>query len=435
MQNNLVNCDILIVGAGAAGCAAAITAAENGCSTLLIDRHSCLGGTYRTAKLNTVCGLYLNQADDNTPKIVPSRFIKRWLSRVQVHNKSFQPRREGLVYTAPCSSELMTTVLAEAVTEQSEQLTYLPNTELNSVTFVDNIITEVNAVTNSKILTIRPKTVIDCSGSGVVITKTASSERRTSNIEHSTSNKEKQQPKHCKSHKHGGGKYLEPVTSNSDAGILAAVPFTLTNCQYSEMLSLKTTYELSKLAKQDSCPNYWRFVVLRQDANANEINGWFNFPPELFNSAAEVNVEICSMVDLLRKYLVELKSARISWSGTEICHRDAPVIDGMDMLTADNIINGTKQPDAVLSGCWPIEFWHGKNGQQLSYPPVNDYYTIPDDCLRSALCSNLFAAGKGVSATLEAQAAIRVTGLAFATGERAALLAIKLLTFADLKSS
>jgi ribulose 1,5-bisphosphate synthetase/thiazole synthase len=425
MQNNLFNCDILVVGAGAAGCAAAVTAAENCCLTLLIDRCSSLGGTYRAARLNTVCGLYLSHADDNILKTLPCKFIERWLSRVQAHDKSFMPRREGRLYTAPCNSELMTVVLAEAIAEQSKHLTYMPSTELDSVKFTDNIITEVNAVTaDGKILTIRPKTVIDCSGNGAVITKTASPERRTSNAEHSTSNKAQQQSKHCKSYNHGGRKSLELLTPNSDVGSLASIPFTLTNCPYSEMLSLKTAYELSQLAKQNQCPHYWRFVVLRKGSN-NEINGWFNFPPELFNSATEVKTEICSMFELLCERLVEFKSARLSWSGNEICRRDAPVIDGMNCLTADDIINGTKQADATLCGSWPIELWDTEKGQQLIYPPINDYYNIPDDCLKSAFCSNLFAAGKGVSATPEAQAAIRVTGLAFATGERAAILAIK----------
>ncbi|MCF6174863.1 MAG: FAD-dependent oxidoreductase [Victivallaceae bacterium] len=403
MQNNLFNCDVLVVGAGAAGCAAAVTAAENCCSTLLIDRCSSLGGTYRAARLNTVCGLYLSHADDNTLKILPSKFIERWLSRVQTHDKSFMPRRAGRLYTAPCNSELMTVVLVEAIAEQSKHLTYLPSMELNSVTLAGNSITELNAVmADGNILTIRPKTVIDCSGSGAII-------------------------KYCQHAEHGGRKSLEPRMYNSDMSTLAAIHFTLDNCQYSEMLSLKTTYELSCLAKESGCPAYWRFVVLRNGENNNEINGWFNFPSKLFNSAVEVKTEICSMFELLRERMIEFKSTQLRWSGDEICLRDAPVIDGMNCLTAADIINGIKQADATLCGSWPIELWDVTKGQQLIYPPINDYYNITDDCLKSAFCSNLFAAGKGVAATPEAQAAIRVTGLAFATGERAAMLASKFL--------
>ena len=37
--------DVIVVGAGPAGCAAAISAARNGMKTLIIDRFNCLGGT------------------------------------------------------------------------------------------------------------------------------------------------------------------------------------------------------------------------------------------------------------------------------------------------------------------------------------------------------------------------------------------------------
>ncbi len=390
MQNKLFNCDVLVVGAGGAGCAAAVTAAEHGCSTLLIDQSSSLGGTYSLARLNTVCGLYLNMANDHNPQPLPSSFIERWLSKVKTHDKTFRPRREGRLYTAPCNSGLMSIILTELINEQAKKLTYLPNCKLNSVTVADNSITEISAsMAGGELLTIIAKLVIDCSGSGAVINHRALSERR---IDHHNT--------------------------------LAALPFTLDHCQYNEMLSLKTAYELTQLAEQHSCPHYWRFVVLRKGDN-NKINGWFNFPANLFNSATEVKNEIASMLDLLRERLAEFKFAKLNWCGDEVCRRDAPVIDGITTLTGDDIINGTKHPGAILQGNWPIELWDQKNGQQFSYAPVNDFYTIPDDCLRSASCSNLLSAGKGVSATPEAQAAIRVTGLAFATGERAAILAVK----------
>ena len=389
-----INCDVLVVGAGAAGCAAAITAAENGCSTLLIDQAATLGGTYSAAKLNTVCGIYLNNPDNKNPQILSSRFIECWLSKVNEHDKSFMPCREGRLYTAPCRSELMIIILSELIAEQSARLTYLPHTTLNSVIHAANKITEVSAtLARGQSLTIIPKTVIDCSGSGAAIT-------------------ERQKP-------------LEATTAH-DVDILAALPFILTNCQYSELLSLKTAYELSKLVKQHRCPHYWRFLVLRQGDNHN-INGWFNFPLPAFNSAIEAKSEIYSMVEFLGEHLSEFKSAQVSWCGDEICRRDAPVIDGVNCLTATDIMMGKKQSDAMLCGSWPIELWAVRKGQQLIYPPINDCYNIPDGCLSSVTYANLFAAGKGISATHEAQAAIRVTGLAFATGERAAMLACKVI--------
>jgi FAD-dependent oxidoreductase family protein len=50
--------DIAVVGAGAAGIAAAVAAARAGCRTLLLDRRAGAGGTGGYSGLTTLCGLY-----------------------------------------------------------------------------------------------------------------------------------------------------------------------------------------------------------------------------------------------------------------------------------------------------------------------------------------------------------------------------------------
>ncbi|MGH3749719.1 MAG: FAD-dependent oxidoreductase, partial [Micromonosporaceae bacterium] len=49
--------DVLVVGAGSAGCCAAIAAARAGGSVLLLERHGFLGGT-STSVLDTFYGFY-----------------------------------------------------------------------------------------------------------------------------------------------------------------------------------------------------------------------------------------------------------------------------------------------------------------------------------------------------------------------------------------
>ena len=50
--------DIIVVGGGAAGIAAAVNAARAGCPTLLLDRRPAAGGTGGFSGLTTLCGLY-----------------------------------------------------------------------------------------------------------------------------------------------------------------------------------------------------------------------------------------------------------------------------------------------------------------------------------------------------------------------------------------
>ena len=50
--------DIAVVGSGAAGIAAAVCAAREGCSTLLLDSRHAAGGTGGFSGLTTLCGLH-----------------------------------------------------------------------------------------------------------------------------------------------------------------------------------------------------------------------------------------------------------------------------------------------------------------------------------------------------------------------------------------
>ena len=59
--------DVVVVGAGSAGCTAAIAAARTGARTLLIERYGFLGGT-STMVLDTFYGFYL--PGDDTRRVV-----------------------------------------------------------------------------------------------------------------------------------------------------------------------------------------------------------------------------------------------------------------------------------------------------------------------------------------------------------------------------
>ena len=53
-----MNYDVVVVGGGAAGLAAAVTAAERGARTALVERYGFLGGMATAGMVSTICGLY-----------------------------------------------------------------------------------------------------------------------------------------------------------------------------------------------------------------------------------------------------------------------------------------------------------------------------------------------------------------------------------------
>ena len=74
--------DVAVIGGGSAGLAAAVTAAQKGARTLLIERHGYLGGMGTASLVHTFCGLYLIRdepgvvlANDGFPAEIARRMI------------------------------------------------------------------------------------------------------------------------------------------------------------------------------------------------------------------------------------------------------------------------------------------------------------------------------------------------------------------------
>ena len=62
MDQRSLSYDVVVVGGGAAGLAAAVASAQAGARTALVERYGFLGGMATAGMVSTVCGLYLTSA-------------------------------------------------------------------------------------------------------------------------------------------------------------------------------------------------------------------------------------------------------------------------------------------------------------------------------------------------------------------------------------
>lgn len=95
-------------------------------------------------------------------------------------------------------------------------------------------------------------------------------------------------------------------------------------------------------------------------------------------------------------------------------------IVGRQQLTADDVRNGTRFPDAVARTAWPIELHDHSSGHHWHVFPEDHVHYVPLGSLIPADGDNVVAAGRCVDADVAALSSIRVMGPCFAMGAAAA---------------
>jgi hypothetical protein len=130
-----------------------------------------------------------------------------------------------------------------------------------------------------------------------------------------------------------------------------------------------------------------------------------------------------AVVEFLRS-LPPFARAFVSHVAPQVGVRESRRVVGRYQLTREDVLAGRKFGDAVVQASWPIELWaDGHPGALYEYLEDGETYDIPGRCLQARDVSNLFVAGRCLSATREALGSARVIGTCLATGEAAGALA------------
>ena len=142
--------DIAVVGSGAAGIAAAISAARAGRSTLLLDERAAAGGTGGFSGLTTLCGLY-----DDGGKFLNEGFPREFTDALV----ESEPVKMGRVWVLPYRPAKFREVAGDLIA-RTPKIRTLWRTALENVVVEDNCIVALNGI--------RVGAVIDCTGTAEV---------------------------------------------------------------------------------------------------------------------------------------------------------------------------------------------------------------------------------------------------------------------------
>lgn len=400
-------CDVLVIGAGVSGAAAAVAAARSGMKTILAEKDSFLGGIGYSGLLQHICGLYLNG------RAVPEEtlndgIVREVVSRLNQLSPQNKIKKIGQVYVLPYSREDLASVFS-SMCGAEDKLTVMLNATVVSVKKKDGRVVEVvlsdmtakspqppsgssrtDFAKGGTSFQINPNVLIDCSGDGEAAFMA------------------------------GADYQLSPVSKRQLAGFIIHLKGLNSS---DETLPVKVPFYLSKAVDARLFPSYIRFTAFSYGESQDE--GFLKINPghEHSRNSQVVLKRAAKILRYLAEKLSSFRKAYIAGTSLRVMDREGRRVCGEYTLTEDDILNAVKFNDAVVKNSWPIELWDRKKGTVYKYLKAGEYYEIPFRCLTVRGFANLLCAGRCISVSREALGSTRVMGTCISLGEQAGLAA------------
>ncbi len=389
-------CDVLVVGGGAAGIAAAVAAARSGAHVVLLERYGFLGGLATAGMVGTVCGLY-HRSEDSQARYVCGGFVREWAEDLAQRSSSKPVGTAGGLWVLPYDSWAFQR-LADKIIRDTSGLELILHATLTSVKTRHRQVEEADVLVWDRVMTLRPECIVDCTGDGTVI-------------------------------------YLAGGSATETGSQAAGIVFTMAPVDGGLQDTGERVAVLRAIAKgveQGKLDPALRQVSFVESASPERgvclklaLSDCSDDP---LRKMTVLELRARDLVDQLSGFLINaspaFKKARLSRVATQAGIRVGRTIRGQVVLDETDVLECRKFSDGVACGAWPIEEWyHGDRRPRLSYLPVGKHYEIPLRCLISNEFDNIFAAGRCISATERALCSARVIGTTLSTGWAAGVAA------------
>lgn len=397
-----IDTDLLVVGAGAAGVAASVTAARQGLKVLVLERYGFCGGGAVAGMSGTVCGLYeASQDPQSKPVQVVFGFADEFIRLMEQKQGLTPPVRYGKTFTRVHEPLVWR--------EAGDHLLAQAGVRVLFHTVVTDVLLEggervagVVAYTKQGKLEVRARLTIDASGDADVVAMAGLETTVGVN-----------------------GKVQNPTMifrlQDVDVARFMATygPDTI--------LGDETVKKIQALhaAKEYSLPRakIFLFPTPRPDellCNATRIIGrdGRELNPVVAEDLTEAEIEGRRQVREYERFIRDhIAGCGRSWlkdTGVQVGVRQSRQLKGIRTLANTDVLGKTKSRTGVARSPWPIELHSGEK-PRLEWL-FNDFYEIPYECFVPVRGESLLVAGRCLSAEHEAMASARVTAQCFSYG-------------------
>lgn len=388
------NYDVVVLGGGFSGCAAALSSARQGLKTLLLEASGFLGGAASNCLIFPLMPYFTSVKDEN------GKPQKHYLSRGIISEIVTDLQKSGDINgDTGFLDEAVKLLLDRKMTEAGVQVLFhatLCDTEKNG-----NHINSVSVATKAGVLKFFGKVFVDCTGDADLCVMSG------------VPTVLGREPDHL----------CQPMT----------LCFRVANVDKKAFFANRE--EMNRLHKE------WleagRFTNPREDILVFDypIDGMLHFnttrvvkhnpvdPFDVTRAEMEARRQVGELLEFFREnHLAGLENARLVYTAPSIGVRESRMLVGEHVLTGRELVDCTKFDDAIAAGNYDIDI-HNPEGSGTShyYFPVGTWYTIPYRSLvpKKEDADNLLVGGRCISADHEAQASVRIIPICTTTGEAA----------------
>lgn len=154
--------------------------------------------------------------------------------------------------------------------------------------------------------------------------------------------------------------------------------------------------------------------------NATRVDGDATDPFQFSRAEIEARKQVHSLVQFLRRHVPGFAKAYLISTAPQIGVRETRRIAGEYQITAQDVTNGTPFDDAIGHGTYPIDIHEpGGKGGFWKEPAIGVVYDFPYRSMLPKGVENLIVGGRCISASHEALGGLRVMVNCFALGQAA----------------
>jgi hypothetical protein len=386
--------DVVVVGGGSAGTAAAVTAARLGLRTALIEEMPFLGGMATGGCVGTFCGFYYRESSGDLVRLVGG-FAAEVMDRLAAAGQCYGPvpfkTTAAVPYVPWAVKRLYDTMMGDEA--RPYLLLYA---RLVRVLVSDGSVAAAIVATRSGLVALRAPFFIDASGDAALATAAGAPVERGEKLQYPSMMF-----------------YMQHVDLARALPALADLNDLLERHFASDHLPRRSGNLIPT-----GRPGEVLVAMSRVSIAGRPVDGADATDLTLGEMLGREQAERCAA--FLQAHVPGCEEAFLSDTAPRLGLRETRRIRGHYQLTGDDVLGGRKFDDGVCRAAWPIEL-HAEEGRtEWQFLDDGLWYTVPYRCLLPQGLDNVAVAGRCLSATREGFASVRVIGPCMGEGQAAA---------------